>query len=122
MTISRIYHSREDRIAELHGDRERVQYDAQDADRITIVQETLDEHEEALWDALEAYKNELKTEADEDSVSRMNYARREVIEKWAMAQAAVSKVAWVLRIDGNAAYERMLEAIKTDGTVDMRGL
>ena len=122
MVVSRIYHSREDRINELHGDSERVQYDGKDAERINEVSDTLDTHEANLFVALEEYMNELGAPVDEDSDSRMRYARREVIEKWALAQAALSKVAWVLRFDGNAAYERMLNAIKTGEAVDMRGL
>ena len=59
---------------------------------------------------------------DEDSESRMSYARREVIEKWAYAQAALSKVAWVLRFDGNAAFERLINSIKDGKVIDMRGL
>ena len=52
----------------------------------------------------------------------MSYARREVIEKWAYAQAALSKVAWVLRFDGNAAFERLINSIKDGKVIDMRGL
>lgn len=122
MVISRIYHSREDRISDFHGDSERVQYDGKDGDRINEVSDTLDTHEANLFCALEDYIQEVNAPVDEDSESRMRYARREVIEKWAMAQAALSKVAWVLRFDGNTAYERMLNAIKTGEAVDMRGL
>jgi hypothetical protein len=120
--VSRIYHSREDRISDLHSDPERVQYDGKDATRVNEVSDTLDTHEANLFVALEEYLNELDRPVDEDSESRMSYARREVIEKWAYAQAALSKVAWVLRFDGNAAYERLINAIQTGDTIDMRGL
>jgi hypothetical protein len=122
VTVSQIYHSREDRIKELHNESERVQYDGDDIKRVVDVTETFDHHGEQLWDALEDYAEELASEVDEDSESRMRYARQNVVEKWAFAQAALSKVAWVMRIDGNHAYERLINAIKSDEAIDMRGL
>jgi hypothetical protein len=71
---------------------------------------------------MENYLAEIDRPVDEDSDSRMRYARREVVEKWAYAQAALSKVAWVLRFDGNAAFERLINAVKDGDTIDMRGL
>ena len=120
--ISRIYHSREDRIAQLHGEEERVQYDGNDWGRIHDAVDVLSEHNENLENALCDYADETNTPVDEDSDAKMAYARREVIEKWAYAQAALSKVAWGLRFDGNAAYERLINAINEGGTIDMRGL
>jgi len=122
VTVSRIYHSREDRISELHNDKERVQYDKDDIIRLENVSEVLDTHEANLFEALEDYIKELESPVDEDSESRMRYARQMIVEKWAFAQAALSKVAWVMRIDGNQAYERLLNAVKTDKPIDMRGL
>lgn len=122
MTVSQIYHSREDRINDLHSDSERVQYDKDDFKRVTDVTETFDQYGEQLWDALEDYIEELGSEVDEDSESRMRYARQMLVEKWAYAQAALSKVAWVMRIDGNLAYERLINAVKSDEPIDMRGL
>jgi hypothetical protein len=121
-TISRIYHSREDRVAELHSDDERVQYDKGDVDRITQVMDVLGEHSDNLLDALDDYSLEASSPVDEDSDSRMAYARRELIEKWAYSQGALSKVAWALRFDGNVAFERLINAIKNGETIDMRGL
>lgn len=122
MTISKIYHSREDRISDLHSDVERVQYDEDDVERIQTVTNVVDEYEEALAESLDDYVSELESEVDEDSDRRMQYARQMVIEKWALAQGALSKVAWTLRFDGNVAYERMINALKTGAAVDMRGL
>jgi hypothetical protein len=120
--ISRIYHSREDRINDLHTDEERVQYDAKDINRIDGVNDCVDEYVDELCTALEGYVDVLKGEPDEDTTSQMSYARREVIEKWALAQGALSKVAWVLRFDGNQAYERMIQSLQTSSAMDMRGL
>lgn len=121
-TVSKIYHSREDRISDLHDDKERVQYDADDVERIQNITNVIDEYEEELAAALDDYVEELESEVDEDSESRMRYARQMVVEKWALTQGALSKVAWALRFDGNQAYERMINALKTGEAMDMRGL
>jgi hypothetical protein len=120
--VSKIYHSREDRINDLHRDKERVQYDGDDIARVESVMDTFDEFAEGLYDALTTYSKELGAEVDEDSESQMRYARQNVVERWALAQGALSKVAWCLRIDGNTAYEKMIEALKSDQAMDMRGL
>jgi len=118
--ISRIYHSREDRIADLHKEDERIQYDERDPDRIEDLIGCVDDYAGELSDKLEEYytlANSADTEEDD-----LDYARREIIEKWSLAQAALSKTAFVLRFDGNKAYERMINALKTGAAVDMRGL
>jgi hypothetical protein len=120
--IQKIYYSREDRINDIHDAKERVQYDGDDTRRVTSALELFDEYADKLYDGLEEYISEIKSEVDEDSESRMRYARQQVVEKWAMMQAALSKVAWVLRIDGNTAYERMINSIRTEEPLDMRGL
>lgn len=124
MTISRIYHSREDRINEIHGRDERVSYDdpAKDYERVTACTDLVGEYTDDLMEALDEYSSEIIAPVDEDSESRMRYARQTIVEKWALAQGAISKVAWVLRINGNDAYEKMIEAIKTGAAMDMRGL
>lgn len=120
--MSRIYHSREDRISDLHKDEERVQYDSQDVDRLNGLANVTDEYADNLIAAIEGYIKVLEDDPDEDIASEMGYARREVLEKWALMQGALSKVAWTLRFDGNAAYERMINAMKNDAPMDMRGL
>jgi hypothetical protein len=120
--VSRIYFSREDRINELHDEKERTQWDGKDVERIEEVATVLDEHIENFFASLEEYNDILSEEVSEDSDSRMRYARQELVEKWALAQGALSKVAWVLRIDGNTAYERLINSIKSDNPLDMRGL
>jgi hypothetical protein len=122
LTVTKIYHSREDRIGDLHTDAERVQYDGKDAQRIQDVAETLTQFTVGLIDSLGSYRDEVIAPVDEDSESRMGYARRDLIEKWAMTQGALSKIAWALRFDGNTAYERAINAFKSDEAMDMRGL
>lgn len=124
MPMDKLYHSREDRIADLHPEEDRVDFsDAdRDAEKIEEAALTLDEHINSLEEALAIYSAELSAEIDEDSAAAMSYARRDMIEKWAMAQAALSKVGYVLRFDGNAAFQRIINALKDGQEVDMRGL
>lgn len=115
MLVSKMYHSREDRIAELHDGSERLNYDGQDAERITAVTDTVEDYAVKLCVALDKY-----TESEDDE--ELEYNRRNAIECWALAQAAISKAAWVMRFDGNVAYERMINALKDGSAADMRGL
>jgi hypothetical protein len=118
--ISRIYHSREDRIAELHDGNERLNYDGKDHRRAEECANVLEEYSNKCCEALDAYA-EAAGDADQNQ-DELDYARRHAIECWSLAQAALSKVAWVMRFDGNKAYERMINALRTGAAADMRGL
>src|SRR5437868_11515576 len=109
--VSRIYHSREDRIKDLHGPDEQLAYADNDHDKITDLLDVVDEYTSTLLDKIEEYQTALAS--DDFNDDETNYVRKEVIERWALAQAAISKVAWFFRIDGNAAYERMINAVRT---------
>lgn len=117
------YNSREEAVSSVSEDGQRVQYDEGDADRIKDVAGTFAHHTVELIESLGAYAAETKTEVDEDSELRMGYARRDLIEKWAVAQLALSKVAYIIRVDGNQAYDRLVAALNIEGgNIDMRGL
>lgn len=117
------YNSREEAVASVASDAERVQYDEGDADRIKDVAATFTHHAVELIESLGAYSKETQAEIDEDSELRMGYARRDLIEKWATAQLALSKIAFVIRVDGNTAYDRLVAALNIEGgNIDMRGL
>ena len=118
--VSRIYHSREDRISELHDANDRLNYDGKDHMRAEDAANVLDEYTNKCCEAIDAY-SEAAGDADQ-SPEELDYARRNAIECWALAQAALSKVAWLMRFDGNKAYERMINALKTGAAADMRGL
>jgi hypothetical protein len=121
--IGKLYHSREDRVAELNDELSRVQYDNLENDlaRIEEAGGAFVEYVDGLEDAITEYMESMQ-DTSEDAPSRMGYARRDLIEKWTLTQATLSKVAWVLRIDGNDAYQRMINALKNGEAVDMRGL
>jgi hypothetical protein len=118
--ISKIYHSREDRIADLHDKNEQINYDDNDPTRIEDVTCAVDDYTSKFCEAMDGYVDVINNV--EDDPEEMNYARRTVIERWALAQAALSKAAWVMRFDGNKAYERMINALHTGEAADMRGL
>jgi hypothetical protein len=118
-----MYSTREEAVASVADDSIRVQYDEGDYSRIMETVGTFTHHAVELINAAGEYGKELQSEADEDSASRMEYARREVVEKWATAQLALSKVAFVFRIDGTTAYDRLIAALNIEGgAIDMRGL
>jgi hypothetical protein len=114
--VSRIYHSREDRISDIHSEKEKLQYDGHDIDRLNALVEIIDEYGSDFAFSIEKLVENFND--DEEHA----YSRRHLIERWALMQAALSKVAWSLRFDGNIAYERMINALKTGAAADMRGL
>lgn len=117
------YNNREAAAANLSEESQRVQYDKGDLNRVADATAVVTQHTVDLIETLGHYAKETQAEVNEDSEARMGYARRSVIEKWATAQLALSKVAFVLRIDGDAAYRRLVEALSTEnGNIDMRGL
>jgi glycerate-2-kinase len=120
--VSRIYHSREDRISDIHGENDRVQWSGDELDKISELSKVVEQYSGKLTESVTEYHQAVAQDADEDYERNLRYARQEMIEKWALAQAAISKVAYVLRFDGNAAYERMINALKSGDAVDMRGL
>lgn len=117
------YHSREDAVSSIADDSHRVQYDEGDHERIKNIAATFTHHAVEMIEALGEYAKEADSEIDEDSESRMAYARRELIEKWATAQLALSKVAWSVRADGDEAFDRLVQALNVEGgNIDMTGL
>lgn len=123
MTVTRIYHSREDLIARLNNENDRVQWQDTEEDeaKIASASEAVAEFAEKLDAAVEDYLNAMYEE-DEDAPAHMGYSRREMIERWALMQASLSKLAWVLRFDGNEAYQRMINSLDKGDAVDMSGL
>lgn len=115
--------SREDQLGLLVHEGQQVQYDEGDHQRIVDVTGTFTHHAVELIQSLGEYANEIERPVDEDSESRMGYARRDFIEKWAECQMALSKIAFATRLDGDAAYSRLLDALNIEGgNIDMRGL
>ena len=124
---TRLYYSREDRIAQLNDAKERLEYKnlEADAEKSDLCMDAVADFVDDLEIAQESYAACLAEPGSNDEemdLEAVAYHRAEMVHAWAMAQAALSKFAWVHRIDGNKAYERLIEALKVDGTTDMRGL
>lgn len=121
--LVQIYHSRESRVAELCDEEQQVQLlDArEDVERIKDAFGILFEQVDILDTKGEQYLVEI-LEEDEYNDKPIRMARTEVVEAWANAQLALSKLAWVMMIDGNEAYQRMVNARKHSQVVDMSDL
>lgn len=117
---TQMYYSREDRIAEINGPEERVQYQDPGEDEFKSLDPVYATAEALL--ELEHSVQTFFTECKEGPPSAIKKSREELVYNWALAQASLSKVAWVLRIDGNDALQRLVTAIKNRNTVDMEGL
>lgn len=115
--------TREEMIGALYEDDKRVQYDGNDEARIAEAGELLTNCTIDLINALGQYRDALNAEVTEDSKDEMGYIRRNLVERVASAQAAISRLAWSLRIDMTEGYERLVTALGDEnGIIDMRGL
>jgi hypothetical protein len=101
---------REELINEVAGDNHRVQYDGLDGARIEASAQTMTEAVVMLLEALGAYSDIIKAPADENTADLTKEARYNVLASWGVAQAGISKVAWMLRIDGDEVYRRVVTA------------
>ena len=127
--VERMYFSREQRISDIHREEERVDYTSAEsdgnklADAMAVVNDKTDELEKALEEYFISITFEGGDEEDQrDAYMRILAQRRELVTQWAYAQAALSKLAWILRVDGNEAYQRLIKAIQNGEEVDMGGL
>jgi len=120
MSIVPLYYSRELRIAEISDESDRVQYfDVQeDEARILAPIEATSEVLKQLLMDLEQYFADIR----DGDPSEIRQSRIPLVYDWAMLQAVVSKLAWVLRIDGNEAFQRLVDSIKNNREADMEGL
>jgi hypothetical protein len=114
--------SREERLKEIpmFVDEDRVQYDGKDGERTAMYAQAVTTNCIDVITALGGYRDVL-AEAD-TSPEEVSEARRNVVEAWANLQVATSGVAWGLRIDGDDAFGRVVESMKNDTPLDMRGL
>lgn len=121
--VVQIYHSRESRVGDLCEEEDRVQLEdaREDVEKLKSAFGILFEQTDDLDSKGEDYMLAL---LDEDGYNYVpiRTARNELIESWANAQLALSRLAWVLRLDGNDAYQRMVNARKHGLVVDMSDL
>lgn len=115
--------SREAQAAKLLSDEQRLKYDSKDSARITEVSGILARDVVSLIAAIGEYDKELNSPVDEDSESRMRYARKAVVENYGFAQIALAKLAAVFRIDGEECFNKMINFLEDENsTLDMSGM
>lgn len=114
--------SRETIIGNVSADSERVQYDDKDTERLARVGDAVISHVTDFLQGLDAYMAVLNAPVDEDSKLQMGQARMVLVEKWAIATCALAKAGWIIRVDGDEAFNRTAESIKTGKALDLAGL
>lgn len=114
--------SRERMVMELVNEDCKLQYDGKDEQRIAGLAAVFTQTSIHMIEALSQFCEAAKAPVDENSVDIMKGARGDAVLAWAALQAATSKIAGVLRIDGDVALERILKAAKNDEEPDVAGL
>lgn len=114
--------SREFQVMSLCGDNDKVQYDADDEKRIAGIAAMFTSVGILMIDALQKYAEAGKTPVDENSADIMKACRADCVLAWGALQCATSKIAGVLRIDGDEAFKRVLAVANTGEEPDVRGL
>jgi hypothetical protein len=114
--------NREKMLEGLQPEDTQLQYDASDKERINAAATGFTNTSMALIHAMGAFYKEIGDEADEDSAARMKEIREELVLRWAEVQMTISSLARVFRIDGDEAYNRVIEGIKKNEPVDTGGL
>lgn len=118
--IVRMYYSREDRVADIGEESQRMQFrdGAEDADKVFGIFDTFASAVEALDEKVSDYEAAL-ADNDAEEATRL---RAEVIELWAGTQAGLSAVAWVMRFSGDVAFNRICDFAKDGTTYNMSDL
>lgn len=114
--------NREQRMMEICGENERLQYDGDDERRIAGLAATFTNVAMMMIEALGKFNDTAKLPVDENSADLMKEARGDAVLGWGALQVATSKIAGVLRIDGDEAFNRILAIAQTDEEPDVAGL
>lgn len=110
--------NREQLLAKVCDDSHRLQYDGNDETRLMLLSAAFTDASVAMIEALGQFSDAAKAPVDENSADTMKGARYDAVAAWTMAQAAISKIAYVLRIDGEEAYRRSIKAYEEGGSED----
>jgi hypothetical protein len=100
--------TREQKLTKVLPEASRVQYDDLDSMRLFSLGNQVTDASVMLIQALGAYRDVIAAEITEDSAEETKKARYDLIRAWGLAQAAISKVAFVTRFDGEEAYDRTI--------------
>jgi hypothetical protein len=115
--------SRERMLGEICNPDDQVQYDGRDEVRIALGAQFLTEAAVMSIEGLAKYRDAINLpETDENTADLIKDARYDAILGLGTLQIALSKIAWVLRVDFDEAYKRCLEAGPTEEHPDLHGL
>lgn len=114
--------NREQRMMEICGENERLQYDGDDERRIAGLAANFTNVAMLMIEALGKFNDAAKAPVDENSADIMKGARSDAVLSWGALQAVTSKIAGVLRIDSDEAFDRILASANTDEEPDVSGL
>lgn len=103
------WHSREGALNLVFDEKERVQYDKDDGQRLFDLAQMFAHNAAAMVTLLGEYRDAISGEPTTDSED-VKTARAELVEAWTYAQLALSKVAWANRIDANEAYAKLINS------------
>lgn len=114
--------NREQIISANSPDDDRVQYDGEDNKRIARAASLITDSAVMMIQALGEYTRASEAPVDENSADAMKAARYDVTLCWGALQLATSKIASVLRIDGDEVFSRMVESGLKQEDPNLEGL
>jgi hypothetical protein len=114
--------NREQMLEGLQPEDTTLQYNEEDRERVNGAANGFTDASMNLLHALGDFYKEMASEVDEDSASRMQVIRENLVLRWAEVQLNVSALARVFRIDGDEAYQRIITAIKKGEEPNTGGL
>lgn len=114
--------NRETMVMDLCTQDDRLQYDGDDERRIAGLAAQFTQVAMLMIEALGQFADAAVAPVDENSEDIMKGARSDAVMAWGALQVATSKIAGVLRIDGDEAFERILATAHNDDEPNVAGL
>lgn len=100
--------TREQTVGRLMDEQEKLQYDEGDPSRIYDISEKVTKSFVSLLNLAAEFRDEISSEADEDSASRMKQIRTDLVTMYADTLVNLHKLGVTFRISGEA-FDRMVE-------------
>ena len=109
--------TREQLVMEICGEDAKLQYDGKDEDRVANLAAQFTQSSMLMLEALGQFNAVAAMDVDENSADMMKGARADVVMAWGALAVAVSKIAGVMRIDGDETFNRILNVVDEDPDV-----
>lgn len=111
--------SREQIVASLMNEDERLQYDGRDSERIYDASAKVTQSFISLLEKVAAFRNEIQKEVTEDSASEMKEIRYDVVVAYAEALIDLHQLGATFRISGEA-FDNIVAYLKGDGEAPLK--